>query len=648
MKQTLHYCLISFLTLTLGLSVACNDRAEEEYEETYVRIESIQEGQAVLLPASSGNFDVDVLSNTEWRVACGETWLRFVPESQSGDGRIEFTYDRNDGDEERSAEVTVSGGDDVVTFSVVQSVPSGEEGGGDGDGEPQLLLLETFGRATTDRSVGNHDDWSKEGTGATGVFYSYDGVTSKPVRETVPSERYPDASGQANLYTASGGEFTVSGIALNGSRTLTLSIGTNIATDELDVSYAFGTDAQSWHTATPVSEKEGGSWGLAEYAAFDCLGESIVSLRFVFRTTGRLDDIRLTGDGGEGSTPTAILRAEIGSLNNLPPEGVAMGMFALAASVPWTATADQWITLSPLSGSGSVTIEYSILPNDGEKARTGTITFSCTDGSVPPVIIPVSQLAEEESGGPVLPGVPSGWAELPAVIENGDYHYAYHMRADKETVRNFSVCYSASKICPVWVAAPMHSSYKGSSGRTNAYGRDPDISCTQAGRWDGYTRGHMLGSSDRTVSKATNRQVFYYSNIAPQLSAGFNTGGGVWNNLEEFVDDLWCADTLYQVIGCYWENENKKVDGTVIPTHYYKVLLRTKAGNTGKWVVNCTSDQLQCVAFIVEHNSKQFQVKPNRSMMMSVSELERMTGLTYFVNVPAAPKSTYDPADWGL
>ena len=81
----------------------------------------------------------------------------------------------------------------------------------------------------------------------------------------------------------------------------------------------------------------------------------------------------------------------------------------------------------------------------------------------------------------------------------------------------------------------------------------------------------MLGSSDRTVSQATNDQVFYKSNIGPQLQNGFNTGGGVWNNCEDWVDTQWKgqADTTYQVIGCYWENESKKVNGTVVPTHYY-------------------------------------------------------------------------------
>lgn len=241
------------------------------------------------------------------------------------------------------------------------------------------------------------------------------------------------------------------------------------------------------------------------------------------------------------------------------------------------------------------------------------------------------------------------WAEMPAeLVKTGDYYYTYHMRADASAVRNFTVCYSKELMCPVWIAAPMHSSYKGSSGRNDAYKSDPTLEFTQPGRWDGYTRGHMLGSSDRTISKPTNKQVFYHSNIAPQLQNGFNQGDGVWNNLEEhLVDKQWCADTLYQVIGCYWENENKKVDRTVIPTHYYKILLRTKSGNTRKSVADCSASELKCAVFMVEHRNQKGQ-EPNASMMMSVSDLEKKTGFTFFPNVPNAPKSTYSASDWGL
>ncbi len=246
----------------------------------------------------------------------------------------------------------------------------------------------------------------------------------------------------------------------------------------------------------------------------------------------------------------------------------------------------------------------------------------------------------------------SGWAELPTEVDNSDYYYAYHMIPDKGNgqVRNFAVCYSKELGCPVWVASPMHSYYTAkNTSRSDAYGPDPKIPASiQVHKREGYTRGHMLGSSDRLVSVGANKQAFYYTNIAPQLSTGFNTGGGVWNNLESYCDGQLCADTLYMVNGCYWENYNKKSSGTVIPTHYYKVLLRTKKGNSGKWVVNCSASELKCVVFMVEHNSNQHKVEPHRGMMMSVAELEEMTGHTFFSNVPNAPKDTFNPSDWGM
>ncbi len=237
---------------------------------------------------------------------------------------------------------------------------------------------------------------------------------------------------------------------------------------------------------------------------------------------------------------------------------------------------------------------------------------------------------------------------------SGDYYYAYHMRADASSIRNFSVCYSKDKMCPVWVAAPMHTCYTGSASRSDAYADDPAIPLTEAASWDGYTRGHLLGSSDRTISTATNEQVFYRSNIGPQLGydstigGGFNTGGGVWNNLEEYTEEQWCSDTLYLVNGCYWANTKTKVDDTTIPTHYFKAMLRTKAGNSGKSVAECSSSELKCVVFLVEHNCYQHGVEPNEEMMMSVDDFEALSGHSFFGNVPNAPTSTFTASDWGI
>ena len=96
-----------------------------------------------------------------------------------------------------------------------------------------------------------------------------------------------------------------------------------------------------------------------------------------------------------------------------------------------------------------------------------------------------------------------------------------------------------------------------SASRTDAYASDPkipsNIQYSSKSTGGGCNKGHMLGSAERLSTTATNKQVFYYSNIAPQYSDTFNTGGGAWNNLEDWVDGLVCSDTLYVVIGAYFD-----------------------------------------------------------------------------------------------
>ena len=266
----------------------------------------------------------------------------------------------------------------------------------------------------------------------------------------------------------------------------------------------------------------------------------------------------------------------------------------------------------------------------------------------------------------------SGWAELPVETENPDYYYAHHLCAGGEQnaqkngkARNYTVCFSATHHCPVWVAAPRHKSYESGADRTDAYKADPEIPSSiqynSKSTGGGCNKGHMLGSAERLSSSATNRQVFYYSNIAPQYSDSFNTGGGAWNNLEDYVDDLVCADTLYVVIGCHFEKFSDKRGNTATPakisfggcsdvsrpTMFYYALLRTKGGSTKKSVWNCTADELQCAAFVKCHEAPKGS-KVTSQDMMSISDLEKLVGVTLFPNVPNAPKTTYKASDWGL
>ena len=66
-----------------------------------------------------------------------------------------------------------------------------------------------------------------------------------------------------------------------------------------------------------------------------------------------------------------------------------------------------------------------------------------------------------------------GWAELPAEVEREDFYTTYHMCDDGR--RNYTVCFSSEHRCPVWVASPMHPSYKGEAPRSDAFIFDPTL-----------------------------------------------------------------------------------------------------------------------------------------------------------------------------
>ncbi len=265
----------------------------------------------------------------------------------------------------------------------------------------------------------------------------------------------------------------------------------------------------------------------------------------------------------------------------------------------------------------------------------------------------------------------SGWPELLAEQEsNSDYYYAYHLCPDLTIrgykARNYTVCFSAEHHCPVWVAAPRHACYEGTANRTNAYKADPDIPSGiqyySKSTDSGCNKGHMLGSAERTCSRAVNEQVFYFSNIAPQYSSGFNTGGEGWNLLEDWIDTKVCADTTYLVIGTYFDRYEDRYGNTAspkkisfgdrndvsCPTMFYIAVLRTKKGDTGKSVRECSADELMCAAFVRCHNNALKGKQVSSKDMYSIAELEELTGFTYFPNVPNAPKDSYKASDWGL
>lgn len=82
----------------------------------------------------------------------------------------------------------------------------------------------------------------------------------------------------------------------------------------------------------------------------------------------------------------------------------------------------------------------------------------------------------------------------------------------------------------------------------------------------------------------------------------------------------------------------------------FDVLLPAAADQERKYeksVMDCAASELKCAAFVLRHNMDKGH-EPQAKDMMSVAEIERLTGFTFFANVPNAPKDTYNPSDWGL
>ena len=264
-----------------------------------------------------------------------------------------------------------------------------------------------------------------------------------------------------------------------------------------------------------------------------------------------------------------------------------------------------------------------------------------------------------DTSGPAIEGR-TGWAELPAYKEGADLIYHFHSALKgSATERNYSFCFDKGKRASYWVAYPLHTSHiSGSANRDNSsFGFDPDVkSSWQANLANSYVgaydRGHQLPAADRKCSQDMMDQTFYSTNMTPQ-SSNFNQK--LWAALESTVRTYACADTLYVVTGAYfgdvWDSSiassTTDRDGAVCPTptHYYKVLLRTKAGNTGKSVRNCLASELKCVGYWLTHENNSSTSVPS-SALCSVADIEQKTGFTFFVNVPNAPKDTFSSSEW--
>ena len=107
--------------------------------------------------------------------------------------------------------------------------------------------------------------------------------------------------------------------------------------------------------------------------------------------------------------------------------------------------------------------------------------------------------------------------------------------------------------------------------------------------------------------------------------------------------------SLIEKDGSYFSELSSASKDCTMPTYQFKVALRTRAGNTGKRIQECSAAELQAIGFWIPT----FMTEAVTSGQIgryakSVAEIERLTGLTFFPDAPAEVKESFDHAEWGF
>lgn len=241
------------------------------------------------------------------------------------------------------------------------------------------------------------------------------------------------------------------------------------------------------------------------------------------------------------------------------------------------------------------------------------------------------------------------WTETPLITESqlakSNIKYITHYTGETYTnstlngikIRNYSMLYDTNLKMAYWVAYPLCFWYLGETGRTNAWGYDPELTESLQPNLDkgidGYDRGHQIPSGDRTRSSSINKQTFYYTNMTPQVGPKMNQA--IWADLENAVRGWSSAtDTLYVITGAmpttttdktikYVQDNSGK--NMAVPKFYFKVLARK------------VNEQYQTVAYKLDNIS--YSDRNYNIGLVSVKELEEMTGFTFFPDVPEITES---------
>ena len=149
----------------------------------------------------------------------------------------------------------------------------------------------------------------------------------------------------------------------------------------------------------------------------------------------------------------------------------------------------------------------------------------------------------------------------------------------------------------------------------------------------------------RNGNQTMQTQTFYVANQVPQIQNNFNSG--IWSSLESAVQSLAKSEEIYVVTGVAFnrEGENRTINYVSpannssqkcpIPNYFYKLVLRVKYSGS-------TISAARAIGFRMEH--KTYSGDSYQNYSVTVDEIEKWTGIDFFVNLPDPIESSAESA----
>lgn len=284
---------------------------------------------------------------------------------------------------------------------------------------------------------------------------------------------------------------------------------------------------------------------------------------------------------------------------------------------------------------------------------------SCGDDEMEP-----SSLSNKENVNANLVGKDLTVTRLEMPHLTSRYDYICHKLTDGTV--NYTLEYDRSLYHAHWVAYTYDASTakRNYTSRTNAWAPDPDIERNyrlSVQYFQGFNRGHLVGSAERYQSRQANEQTFYMSNMSPMIG---NFNSTYWGEIEDKVRDNWGSmvvssgssffgGTLYVVKGGTLDQLRRTIPvetvtgetvEMAVPKYYWIACLFVSSSGNAK-----------SIGFWLEHkdynnDSDYYLMQLRRQSALSIDELEKKTGIDFFCNlqdnIEAHVEATYDISQW--